>query len=267
MIEFFPSRTVAIELFGFAVHWYGLLYLAGFLLGYVLLPHLQRYRGLALSKEDWAEILSFSVIGVIVGGRLGYVLLYDPMQYVADPLEIFAVWNGGMASHGGFIGVFLALLYVTHKRHIPLLQLFDVVVVPVAIGLALGRLGNFINQELYGTVTNLPWGISIPNVEGLRHPTQLYAMLKDLLIAAVCFVHLRLPSDRAGRTGALFVGLYAILRFLIEFLRVPSHAPFIVGALSITRGQTYTIPLLLIAIALWVRAGKRMRNEKVEMSN
>lgn len=259
MIAFFPSRTVAIELFGFAVHWYGLLYLSGFLLGYLLLPRLQHYRGLALSRDDWAEVLSFAVIGVIVGGRLGYVFLYDPMQYLANPLEIFAVWKGGMASHGGFIGVFLALWYVTRKRHIALLPLLDVVVVPVAIGLALGRFGNFINQELYGTVTSLPWGISIPNVDGLRHPTHIYAMIKDLLIAGLCFLHLRLPHSTPGRTAALFGGMYAVLRFLVEFLRVPSHVPFILGSLVLTRGQVYTIPVLLVALILWWWAGNRRK--------
>ena len=253
MIAFFPSRAVALSLFGFSVHWYGLLYLTGFILGYFLLPRLQRYRNIALSKEVWSDVLTWAVVGVLVGGRLGYVLLYDPLQYLLDPLEIFMVWHGGMASHGGFIGTLLALAYMSRKHKIPFLALGDLVVVPVALGLALGRLGNFINQELYGTVTTLPWGIAIPGVEGLRHPTQLYAVAKDLFIALVCYLHLRLPSRPNGQTGCIFLVLYGVLRFLIEFLRVPTHSSIVLGSLILTRGQGYSVPIVIagVGVLMW----------------
>lgn len=245
MIDFFPSRAVALSLFGFDVHWYGLLYLAGFVLGYILLPRLQRYRNLSLSKEAWSDILTWSVVGVLVGGRLGYVLLYDPLGYLQDPLEIFMVWHGGMASHGGFLGVILAMICMARKHKISLLALGDIVVVPVAIGLALGRVGNFINQELYGTVTTLPWGMAFPGAEGLRHPTQLYAVAKDLLIALVCFLHLRMPGRPSGQTAGIFLVLYGVLRFLIEFLRVPTHSALVLGPILLTRGQGYSVPIVV----------------------
>src|SRR3989338_56854 len=253
MIAFFPSRPVALSLLGFDVHWYGLLYLAGFVLGYILLPRLQHYRNLSLSKDAWSDILTWAVIGVLVGGRLGYVLLYDPLQYLRNPLEILMVWHGGMASHGGFLGVILALVYMARKHKISLLALGDLVVVPVAIGLALGRLGNFINQELYGIPTTLPWGIAIPGVEGLRHPTQLYAVGKDLFIALLCYLHLRLPNCPKGQTGGIFLVLYGVLRFLIEFLRVPTHSAIVLGTMILTRGQGYSVPIVVggIGVLMW----------------
>lgn len=250
MIEFFPARAVALSLFGFAIHWYGLLYLAGFVLGYVLLPRLQKYRGLTLTKDQWSDILTWSVVGVLAGGRLGYVLLYDPFEYLRNPLEILMVWHGGMASHGGFIGVILVLFFMAWKHKISLLALGDIVVIPVAIGLALGRVGNFINQELYGTITTLPWGISIPGVDGLRHPTQLYAVGKDLFIALVCFLHLRMPSRPKGQTAGIFLVLYGVLRFLIEYLRVPTHSAWIIGSVVLTRGQGYSVPIVVGGVLL-----------------
>lgn len=253
MIDVFPSRAVAISFFDFDVHWYGLLYLAGFVLGYLLLPRLQHYRNLSLSKDVWSDILTWSVLGVLVGGRLGYVLLYDPAHFIANPLEIFAVWKGGMASHGGFLGVALALLYVSRKHKIPLLTLGDIVVVPIAIGLALGRVGNFINQELYGTVTTLPWGMAFPGAEGLRHPTQLYAVAKDLFIALVCFLHLRLPSRPKGETAGIFFVMYGVQRFFLEFLRENTHSMFSLGALELSRGQGYSVPIVVVGfvVLMW----------------
>ncbi|TSD00018.1 MAG: phosphatidylglycerol:prolipoprotein diacylglycerol transferase [Candidatus Peregrinibacteria bacterium Greene1014_49] len=252
-MHFFPSRSVALSILSFDVHWYGLLYLAGFILGYVLAPRLQRYRNIALSEDAWSDILTWTVLGVLIGGRLGYVFLYDPVYFLHHPLEILMVWHGGMASHGGFIGVILALVFMARKHKIPLFALGDIVVVPVAIGLALGRLGNFINQELYGAVTTLPWAIAIPGVEGLRHPTQLYAVGKDLFIALVCYLHLRLPGRPKGQTAGIFLVLYGVLRFFIEFLRVPTHSSIVLGTLMLTRGQGYSVPIVVggIGVLLW----------------
>lgn len=249
MIEFFPSRQVVLEIAGFGIHWYGLLYFAGFLIGWWLLPRLQRYRNLQLTPEEWSSVLSWAVLGVILGGRLGYVLFYNPWHYVANPLEILMVWKGGMSSHGGFIGVTLALLWALRHRTADILKIADVVVVPVAIGLALGRLGNFINLELYGTVTTLPWGIEIPGVEGLRHPTQVYAIFKDLLIAGLCFTYLKKQPFTAGRTLALFLMLYGVLRFVVEHFREQNG--IFIGPFS--EGQLLTIPLFIAGVILWWR--------------
>lgn len=253
MISFFPSRMVAFEVLGFGVHWYGLLYFVAFLIGWLLLPRIQKYRNLSLDADAWSQLLSAAVLGVIVGGRLGYVLFYGPAYYAQHPLEIFAVWNGGMASHGGFIGVAIALLYVLRKRSWDeILRIADIVVVPVAIGLGLGRIGNFINQELYGTVTTLPWGMSFPGAEGLRHPIQLYDFSAMMIIAIVLFLSLTPRPYKSGRTLALFLILYSIVRFLIEFIRDQAGVPVYL----LTEGQWLTIPVLLIGLFLFVRTRK-----------
>lgn len=254
MISFFPSRTVAIDLFGFGVHWYGLLYFLGFLIGWYLLPRLQSYRNISFSADQWSSILSAAVVGVIIGGRLGYVFFYAFSYYLQHPLEIFAVWNGGMASHGGFIGVTLALLFVLQKKSWDeILRIADIVVIPVAIGLGLGRLGNFINQELYGTVTTLPWGMTFVGAVGYRHPIQLYDFAIQMISAGILFWHLRQKPFVPGRTLALFLLLYGVARFLLEFIRDQNGVPVYV----LTEGQWLTIPLFAIGCWLLLRTRSR----------
>ena len=260
MIDLFPSRTVALELLQWQMHWYGLLYLVAFLVAWVLLPRLQRLRSLSFSKEEWANVLSWAVIGVIVGGRLGFVLFYEPAYFLAHPFEVFAVWHGGMSSHGGFLGVTLALLFaLRHATWEQKLAIADIVVVPIALGLACGRIGNFINQELYGIVTALPWGIRVPGEEGLRHPTQIYAVLKDLLIALLCFVQLRARPVIVGRTFSLFLIAYGTLRFLIEYVRVQPYGVMALGPVVLTPGQLLTLPLVLAGMGLWWWTGRGAR--------
>ncbi len=262
MISIFPSRAVALALFGFEIHWYGLLYFLAFLVAGYLLPRLQKYRDLGLSRDTWLSLLSWAVVGVIAGGRLGYVLFYEPAYYLSNPLQIFAVWQGGMSFHGGFIGVALVLWLFSRTHRLPLFVLCDIIVVPVAIGLALGRIGNFVNQELYGIVTTLPWGMSFPGAEGLRHPIQLYAVIKDLLIAGICFWHLRVTRDTAyrwGCTGAAFLILYAIGRFLLEYLRDQQYALTDIGGILLTRGQLLTLPLLILGLGICVASRLKKR--------
>lgn len=255
MIDLFPSRAVALSLLGFEIHWYGLLYLAGFLIAGWLLPRLQKYRHLDLPRDAWFTLLFWSLLGVMIGGRLGYVLFYKPQYFFSHPAQIVAVWQGGMAFHGGLIGVILVLFFWSRANKISLLVLGDIVIVPVAIGLALGRFGNFINQELYGTITSLPWGMSFPGAEGLRHPIQLYAVGKDLLIAAVCFWHLRITKDnlrRWGCTGAAFLILYGVARFLLEYIREQQYPLTEIAGIALTRGQLLTLPLLITGLTICV---------------
>jgi len=260
MIDIFPSRTVALEVLGFQIHWYGLMYLFAFLLAFWMLPKLQKYRGLKLSREDWSSLLAWGVVGVIVGGRLGFVLFYEPEFFLRYPLEIIQVWHGGMSSHGGFVGVALVLLFVCRKKNINPLSLFDLIVIPTAIGLALGRVGNFINGELYGTITSVPWAMSFEEVEGLRHPTQLYAVLKDLFIALICFQYLKKAKTMIpGRTLALFLILYGVARYIIEYFRDQPYGLVDLGVVMLSRGQLLTIPIIIFGLFIWWRLNK---NEK-----
>jgi phosphatidylglycerol:prolipoprotein diacylglycerol transferase len=249
MIDLFPTREIALQIGSFSVHWYGLMYFAAFIVAWYLLPRLQKYRDINLTSEEWSSILSWAVVGVIVGGRLGFVLFYGPSYYLAHPLEIFAVWKGGMASHGGFIGVTLAMMWALRKRKSDFWKIADIVVIPVAIGLAFGRMGNFINLELYGIPTTLPWGINIPGVAAPRHPTQIYAVIKDLFIAGMCYWNIRRSSSKPGETLALFLMLYGVLRFLVEFLREQNGVYY----LGLSEGQWLTIPLFIIGAILWIR--------------
>lgn len=256
MLHFFPSRQIALSIGSVSIHWYGIMYALGFALGIALLPHLCRVSGLALSSRKRDDLALFIFAGVVLGGRLGFVLFYGASYFLSHPLEIFAVWQGGMSSHGGFIGVALGLLYFAWREKVDVLRITDTIVIPVAIGLMLGRLGNLINGELYGTVTTLPWGMHFPNAEGLRHPTQIYAIFKDAGIALLCFWTLKKSyssgSFKTGRTTAVFLMSYAVLRFIVEIFR--DQAPYgfttILG-LSMSRGQLLTLPLFAAGIILF----------------
>jgi phosphatidylglycerol:prolipoprotein diacylglycerol transferase len=260
MLEIFPSRTVVIAWGNYAIYWYGVMYLLAFAMAWFLLPYLQRYRQLKLSTDDWVYALVWGILGVVVGGRLGYVLLYEPAYFGVHPREILAIWQGGMSSHGGFIGMAGALWLVSRRLRVDFWRLTDVVVIPVAIGLALGRIGNFINQELYGTVTKLPWAVVIPGVEGKRHPVQLYAALKDVFIAAVCFWYLR-KKTQTGQTTALFLILYGLLRFMLEYARAQDWPLISMAGFVFTRGQLLTLPVLGLGIWLWFRTKESIQAE------
>jgi len=258
-MAFFPSRTVALEVLGFSIHWYGVMYLLAFLFGLWILPRLQKHRDVHLTSDDWSTVLMWAIFGVIIGGRLGFVFFYEPVYFWGSPSKILAVWEGGMSSHGGFIGVALALGWVLKKRWGGILKVADLVVIPVAIGFALGRFGNFINQELYGTVTDLSWGWNVPEVGELRHPWPVYAMISNVVIAGVCFWYLRLTSylraghGPAGRVLALFLTLYGLSRFFLEYLRAQEY-PFIdTGVLLLTRGQFLTLGILLVGLWLFYK--------------
>jgi phosphatidylglycerol---prolipoprotein diacylglyceryl transferase len=250
---FFPSRYVALQLGPVAIHWYGIMYLLAFLTVWWMVPRLSKYRALSFTKEQISSLITFSVLGTLIGGRLGYVLFYAPEYFGDHPFETLQIWKGGMSSHGGFVGVVIAALLFCKKNQIDPWRLADVAVVPVAIGLAFGRFGNFINQELYGPVTTLPWGMTIPGVEGVRHPTQLYAVAKDLLIAVVCFVQLKRVRN-PGIIFGYFLVLYGFLRFFVEYLRVQTASGVAIGMIELTRGQFLTIPIIVIGVYfLWKR--------------
>ncbi len=229
------------------------MYLLAFVVAYILILKFQKFRSLTLTKDDVSSILSYAIVGVIVGGRLGYVLFYELAYMIEHPIQIFAVWNGGMSSHGGFIGTAIALWYILKKKGIPLLSFLDVATVPIAVGLAFGRFGNFINFELYGTVTDVAWAVEIPGIEGLRHPTYFYALIKNLWIAAVCLVLLRSQKGSPGTIFSVFLIMYGVLRFVVEVFREQTYSLIDISVMELTRGQVMSIPIVVLGTLLLMK--------------
>lgn len=231
-----------------AVRWYGMMYLLGFVGGYFAMCHVARLRKYAFSKEQISDLLFYGVLGVVLGGRFGYTLFYNADYYLANPLQIFYVWEGGMSFHGGLLGVVTVLLLYSYKRKISLLVIGDLVVVAVPIGLGLGRIGNFINAELWGRVTDLPWGVVFAGAGSLpRHPSQLYeAALEGLLLFIIIYA-LHRSMAGSGIPSFSFLFGYGLFRFLVEFVRQPdAHLGFLWG--GATMGQLLSLPMVFIGL-------------------
>jgi phosphatidylglycerol---prolipoprotein diacylglyceryl transferase len=252
---------IAFSLGPLAIRWYGIMYLVGFATAYLL----GRYRikhGLAgrITLPILDDLLFFVVLGVILGGRLGYVLFYKPEHYFQHPLEIFAVWQGGMAFHGGFLGVLVAIWYLSRKHGLRWLELTDYVAPLIPLGLAAGRLGNFINGELYGRVTDVAWGMvfSSPGAGSApRHPSQLYQFaLEGLLLFAILWAFTARPRPVGAGSGVFLIG-YGTLRFLAEFFREPDDFLGFL-ALNLTMGQWLSAPMIVAGVFLLAWAYRRV---------
>ena len=247
---------VAFSLGPLAVRWYGLMYLVGFALFWWLgrLRARDAWRG--MSRQDVEDLLFFGVLGVIIGGRLGYVLFYKPGYYLEHPLEALMLWKGGMASHGGIIGVIVVMWLFARARAKSFLSVADFVVPLVPLGLAAGRLGNFINGELWGRAadpTVWPWAMVFPQAgDGLpRHPSQLYQFaLEGLLLFILLWWYSRKPRP-AGCVGSMFLIGYGVLRFIAEFGREPDAFLGLL-ALRLSMGQWLSVPMIVAGIALFV---------------
>ncbi|MBS3101938.1 prolipoprotein diacylglyceryl transferase [Candidatus Woesearchaeota archaeon] len=232
-------NPVLLRLGPFEIRYYGLFFVLGFIIAYFMLAYLANKRRLSLTKDDISDFLLYEIIGVILGARIFYVFIYNLKSYLANPLEIFAVWHGGLSFHGGLLGAVAAGIIFAKKRKIDFYELADIFVIPLALGLALGRLGNFINGELYGRITNVPWAVQFQDAEGFRHPSQIYESLKNLFIFAVLWnvKDKKLPK---GFLFWLFVTMYSFLRFVVEFFRQPDEQlGFFFGWLSM--GQILSI--------------------------
>ncbi|MBI4451314.1 prolipoprotein diacylglyceryl transferase [Candidatus Woesearchaeota archaeon] len=227
------------------IRWYGLMYVLAFLFAYWYVRREIRQGRSELTLPQLDSLLTLSVIGLLVGARVFYVLIYNASYYAAHPLEVFAVWAGGLSFHGGLFGGLIAgwLFCRTHK--LSFLKTADLFIVPVALGQAFGRLGNFINGELPGRITSLWWGVKFPNVEGFRHPSSLYEAAYDILIFSVLYP-LRTKQWRPGSLLALFLMMYAAFRFVTEFVREPE---IMIGPL--TMGQLLNIPMFIAGAAIW----------------
>lgn len=246
---------VLIHIGPLAIRWYGLMYLFGFLVAYGLICHLSRLRKLLLDSDGAADLLFYGAVGVVAGGRLGYVLFYNPGWYLEHPLEAFAIWQGGMSFHGGLLGVIAAALLFCRRRKLAILSVGDILVTAATVGLGLGRLGNFINGELWGRPTDLPWGMVFPGAgPEPRHPSQLYqAFLEGLVLFALLYGLHRWRVRQGVPFFSFFVG-YGLFRFLVEFVRQPdAQLGFLWG--GATMGQLLSLPMIVFGVAglFWVR--------------
>ncbi|HYD56112.1 MAG TPA: prolipoprotein diacylglyceryl transferase [Burkholderiales bacterium] len=246
---------IAFSIGPLAVRWYGLMYLAGFAAAWGLGLSRIRSGRAPVSRMQFDEMVFYALLGVILGGRLGYVLFYKPAEYLASPLKIFAIWEGGMSFHGGLLGVLVAMWILARRFRIHYFDLMDFVAPLCPLGLAAGRLANFINGELWGRVTEVPWGMVFRGAgPAPRHPSQLYQFaLEGLLLFAILWWFSSRPRARGQASGLFLVG-YGVLRFAAEFAREPDA---FLGylALGLTMGQWLCIPMVLAGLGIfaWAR--------------
>jgi phosphatidylglycerol:prolipoprotein diacylglycerol transferase len=263
VIPFPAIDPVAIEIGPLAVRWYALSYIAGLVIGWYYCRWLTSRPPRTASKPQIDDFLIWALFGIILGGRLGYVLFYQPGHFLRNPLDIFVLWQGGMSFHGGLVGVIIAMVLFTRRRKLPFFALSDIVACATPIGLFLGRLANFVNGELFGRPTDVPWAMVFPDPHGIhgppvpRHPSQLYeAFLEGIVLFLVLFVLVRFTGAK-GRlgmlSGAFLVG-YGCARIVAELFREPDiQLGFLFG--GVTMGQILSVPMLIVGAVfiIWAK--------------
>ena len=268
MLTFPKIDPVALQIGPIAIHWYGLTYLAAFGLFMLLAMRRLRHEPFASvtgpgawTRKDVEDLLFLGVLGVVVGGRLGYCLFYKPGYYLMHPLEIFFVWQGGMSFHGGMLGVIASQWWFSHSRGKPFWHVMDFIAPCVPTGLAAGRVGNFINGELWGREADpsLPWAMVFPHAGTMpRHPSQVYQfLLEGLLLFIVLWLYAR-KERKPGQVAAAFLFGYGVLRFIAEFFREPdTHLVWLQQSTGLTMGQWLCVPMIAGGIGLWLWFGRR----------
>ena len=251
MLEFPNINPVAVDLGVIKIRWYALSYIVGILLSWFLILKIIKIKKIDLNSKEISDLVSNCMIGIIIGGRLGYVFFYNPEYYSNNLLEIFKIWNGGMSFHGGFIGVIFAVIYSSKLFKIPILTFADLIAIVAPVGLFFGRLANFINGELFGRTTNHSFGIIFPNGGDVpRHPSQLYeAFFEGIVLFIILWVMMHIFDllKKPGIITSLFIFLYGVFRFFIEFFREPDQH---IGLLyfEFSMGQILSLPMILIGL-------------------
>lgn len=253
MLTYPNIDPVAIYISGWPVYWYGLMYLVGFLAGWGVLALRLRYSPRGFTQDQLSDVVFYAALGAIIGGRLGYMLFYDWQVLFSNPLLIFQTWKGGMSFHGGLLGVILAMIWSAKKLHKHPLALTDLLAPAVPIGLGAGRIGNFINGELWGRTTDVPWGMVFPNGgPDARHVSQLYEFsLEGVLLFAILWLYSRQPKP-LGVVSGLFAFCYALFRIIAECFREPDAQIGYVAFGWLTEGQLLSIPLMFVGIGLMI---------------
>lgn len=225
------------------IRWYGLMYVLAFLFIFYYCKRAIQKEKLALTEKQLDDLLGLMVVAMILGARLFYAVFYNPTYFLESPLKLFAVWEGGLSFHGGLLGIILACAWYFRRHKLKFFEIADVMIIPLSLASAFGRIGNFINAELYGTITNLPWAVVFPGVEGARHPTQLYEAAYNIIIFLI-LLSTRNKNWKQGTRLGLFLILYGIFRFSVEFIKdLQMYGP-------LTMGQWLTIPVFLAGIYL-----------------
>lgn len=240
----------------FEIRYYGIIYVLGFVIAYFLIYYLAKEKKLELSKDDVADLIFYLIIGVILGARLFEVLVYNLKYYLANPFEIIAIWHGGLSFHGGLIGAIIAAFIYCRKKKVGFYDIADICVIPLAFGLFLGRIANFINGELVGRVTDVTWCVKFRNYSGCRHPSQLYESFKNLVI----FFVLWFIKDKKLKKGLMFwsfVLMYSVFRFFVEFFRMPdAQLGFILG---LTMGQWLNVIMFAVGVYFIIRINRQFQ--------
>ena len=252
-------NPILIEVGPFRLSWYGLMYVLGFVASYLLVRYQMKRKDFGISKPEIENLYFYLILGLVIGARLGYVLFYDLKMYLQDPFEVIAIWHGGMSFHGGLIGVLLVGILFCWTNKKSFWRIADLIIVTVPIGLALGRIGNFINGELYGRVTHLPWAMIFPKGGPLpRHPSQLY---ESGLEGCLLFLILWFLKERKLKDGSLlaaFIIGYGALRFFVEFFREPDvQLGFVLG--PFTMGQVLCSIMIVAGIGLLIYLQRRQQ--------
>ena len=257
MLLIHPSIDPVIVSFGvIQIRWYGIAYVLGFILGIYLIKQINQGYQKRLKNKQIDDFFIWSVIGVILGGRIGYVLFYQTATILTDPINILFIWKGGMSFHGGLIGIIISIFLFSKKYSIDFFQLSDLVSSVAPVGLFFGRLANFFNVELYGRVTDFPLAMIYPSIDQApRHPSQLYEAFFEGVVLFIILRHCNKKNYSQNNFGfitSLFLILYGIFRFLIEFLREPdAHIGLIFN--SITMGQLLSVPLVIIGVGIYLK--------------
>lgn len=258
MLHYPIIDPVAVSLGPLKVHWYGLMYVLGFLSAWWLGTIRARHPASVLQPEQVGDLIFYAAIGVILGGRIGYMLIYDLSNLIAQPILLFKIWQGGMSFHGGLLGVIIALSLYARKLHKPIFDLVDFIAPLVPIGLGAGRIGNFINGELAGRVTDVPWAMIFPHAGPVpRHPSQLYEFfLEGVVLFIVMWCYSAKPRPRMAVSGMFALG-YGVARTIAECFREPDAPLGFIIANKITMGQLLSIPLIIGGIIMLLMAYKK----------